>query len=211
MSTVELVAVNPPLECFKIKGIVRPDPTTLVMHKNLYADEPTDYKITDTQGATVVTLKAKDHSLRDKRKVVDAGGQELFVIQDKLMSLHTEMVAKRDGIQLFKVIDESTANSDARMKVELSEYITKSGDKQTLELLGDWFGDNAQLSFYDKDNKRPGQVIVRASRNSMEVKPGAYDDQTYFVTVAPGVDLAIMAGIAVCFDEIRRGLEYGAA
>lgn len=119
------------------------------------------------------------------------------------------MNAKKEGVKLFTVTDESKAEGNARAKVTLSDIVTTSGEKQTLEIDGDWFGDGAVLSFYDKDTKKPGQAVAKGSRQAFDVKPGAYDDQTYFLTVAPGIDVALIAGIAVCFDEIRRGLEYG--
>lgn len=219
MSTVELVTVDPPLTvqtsvtCTTTEpSLIRSEVTTLILHKNIYADAPTAYSITDTSNNPIITLQPKSNSIRDKRLVLDAQGHELYYIQDKLLSIRDEMVAKRasDSVQLFKVVDESTAESDARMKVEVTSDATRSGDKVTLELLGDWYGDDAQLSIWDTRNKRPGQVVATASRRSMDVKPTDYDDQTYFVRVAPGVDLGLMAGIAVCFDEIRRGGDYGA-
>lgn len=141
--------------------------------------------------------------------VVDSQGTELYEIHDKIFTVHASMVGKREGVQLFKVEDESKAEGGARAKVVLSDVVTKSGDEQTMELDGDWAGDGAVLSLYDKSTKKPTHPVAKASRKSMTVKPGAYDDQTYFFTVAPGIDVALMAGIAVCFDEIRRGLEYG--
>lgn len=216
--SIKLVAVSPPIDVY---GRVRQEPVTLVLRENLYADSPTDYAITDLNGDVVVTLKAKKHSATNKRSectpadtanataVVDSAGQELYEIHDKIFTVHASMVGKKEGVQLFKVEDESKAEGGARAKVLLSDVVTKSGSEQTMELDGDWAGDGAVLSFYDKDTKKPTQPVAKASRKSMTVKPGDYDDQTYFFTVAPGIDIALMAGIAVCFDEIRRGLEYG--
>lgn len=141
--------------------------------------------------------------------MIDSAGNELYEIHDKIFTVHASMVGKREGVELFKVEDESKAEGGARAKVVLSDVVTRSGDKQTMELDGDWAGDGAVLSFYDKKTKKPTQAVAKASRQSMTVKPGSYDDQNYFFTVAPGVDIGLMAGIAACFDEIRRGLEYG--
>lgn len=64
VDTVQLVSVSPPI---KVVGQVRSEPTTLVLRENLYADSPTDYAITDLNGDVVVTLKAKNHSVTNKR------------------------------------------------------------------------------------------------------------------------------------------------
>lgn len=61
---VQLVTVVPAIQ---VVGVVENQPTTLVLRKNLYADHPTDYAIQDTNGRTILTLKAKEHSIRDKR------------------------------------------------------------------------------------------------------------------------------------------------
>lgn len=63
--SVQLVPVNPPIVVWQ-ELVVNAQPVTLVLRKNLYADAPTDYAITDTNGATVVTLKAKK-SVTNKR------------------------------------------------------------------------------------------------------------------------------------------------
>ncbi|EJT45049.1 hypothetical protein A1Q1_06581 [Trichosporon asahii var. asahii CBS 2479] len=177
--SIKLVAVSPPIDVY---GRVRNEPVTLVLRENLYADSPTDYAICDLNGDVVVTLKAKNHSVTNKRRAV----------RDSRQDLHRPRL---DGRQ-----EGGRAAVQGR---------GRSGSEQTMELDGDWAGDGAVLSFYDKSTKKPTQPVAKASRKSMTVKPGAYDDQTYFFTVAPGIDIALMAGIAVCFDEIRRGLEYG--
>ena len=70
VETVQLVAVTPPIEVSR--ALVRTEPVTLVLRKDLYADAPTDYAITDTNGSTVVTLKAKNHSVTNKRSALRA-------------------------------------------------------------------------------------------------------------------------------------------
>jgi hypothetical protein len=62
--SIKLVAVSPPIDVY---GRVRNEPVTLVLRENLYADSPTDYAICDLNGDVVVTLKAKNHSVTNKR------------------------------------------------------------------------------------------------------------------------------------------------
>ena len=63
-----------------------------------------------------------------------------------------------------------------------------------LELKGDWLDRSAKVTFQ-------GRPVATIGRSYMNFGQMFSDRQTYYVTVAPGVDLALMAAICVCLDE----------
>jgi uncharacterized protein YxjI len=65
-----------------------------------------------------------------------------------------------------------------------------------IELLvkGDWMDRSATITMGNA-------VVAQISRSYFNVREVFGGQQTYYVTVAPGVDLALMAAICVCLDE----------
>ena len=49
-----------------------------------------------------------------------------------------------------------------------------------------------------------GSPVAQISRSLLNARELFTDKQTYFVTVAPGVDLALIAAICICFDEAKN-------
>ena len=67
---------------------------------------------------------------------------------------------------------------------------------QNVEFLvkGDWFDRSASITM-------GGTVVAQISRSVFNVRELMGGQQTYYVTIAPGVDLAMMAAVCVCLDE----------
>ena len=88
-----------------------------------------------------------------------------------------------------------------------------NGRKTELEIEGDWLGHNVEI-------KERGRVIASVSRKWLNVRDIVWDKQTvsfcltkatrgalanlklqYYVTVAPNVDLSLIAATCVSLDE----------
>ena len=67
---------------------------------------------------------------------------------------------------------------------------------QPIELLikGDWLDRSADI-------RLGGLVVATISRNFLNAGQIFGNQQTYYVTVAPGVDHVLIAAICVCLDE----------
>lgn len=59
---------------------------------------------------------------------------------------------------------------------------------------GDWLDRSATITMGNT-------VVAQISRSYFNMREVFGGQQTYYVTVAPGVDLALMAAICVCLDE----------
>jgi uncharacterized protein YxjI len=73
---------------------------------------------------------------------------------------------------------------------------TNASNNKPVELLvkGDWFDRSATITLGNT-------VVATIGRSYFNVREIFGGKQTYYVTVAPGVDLAMMAAICVCLDE----------
>lgn len=77
----------------------------------------------------------------------------------------------------------------------IATFVNQSNN-QNVELLikGDWLDRSATITM--------GNIVVGTiSRNFMNAGQIFGNQQTYFLSVAPGVDYCLMAAICVCLDE----------
>jgi uncharacterized protein YxjI len=68
------------------------------------------------------------------------------------------------------------------------------GRNVELEVKGDWFDRSASITC-------GGQPVAHISRSFFNVREIFADKQTYFVKVAPNVDLTMVAAICISLDE----------
>jgi uncharacterized protein YxjI len=75
-------------------------------------------------------------------------------------------------------------------------HFTNASDGREIELdvKGDWLDRSASITC-------GGLPVARIGRSFFNVREIFADKQTYFVTVAPGVDLALIAAVCICLDE----------
>lgn len=70
---------------------------------------------------------------------------------------------------------------------------------------GDFFDRKADIT-----DAATGQPLARIDRQFLNARELLGGQQTYHVTVAPNVDLAIIAAMCICLDERRNESSGGA-
>jgi uncharacterized protein YxjI len=73
-----------------------------------------------------------------------------------------------------------------------------SGEKENLLMHGSFFNVKTEII-----NERNGQVVAQVDREFFNARQLLADRQSYAVTVAPGVDVALIVAMVVCLDERR--------
>ena len=63
-------------------------------------------------------------------------------------------------------------------------------------MTGNWFDSAADIL-----DESTGFVAARIDRKLLSGRDIIFDQQTYAVQVAPGVDMALMAAMCICLDE----------
>lgn len=74
----------------------------------------------------------------------------------------------------------------------------QTGKQEELSMKGDFFNTSAEI--HGTAISTPVAVIDRKFFNAREL---LFDQQTYAVSVAPNVDMAIIAAMCICLDERR--------
>lgn len=180
--------------------------------------------MTDIDGAPVVTCSAKFFSMSGRRAILDPQGKKLFEMTEIFFSWRMTFVGKDDeGNVLFQLKRRSscewallrpprlkvrcqrhksrprwplTSVSSSKMEVEFTNIAT--GQPVRLLVKGDWRARNAIIEIEN------GEPVAQIKRTVWDVRNILQDKQTYFVDVAPGVDLALIAAVCIGLDEMEN-------
>merc|ERR1712029_810091 len=160
----QLAPVNPPLGPRPASAdFYRPQQVTLEMKEKVFSLSGDDFTVKTVDEGNITDVcqcKGKAISARDKKKFTDMQGNELFTLENKLLSFN------------------NAAN----------------GQEVAIEIKGDWIDRSAEMTW-------EGKTVATIARSFFNVREILGDQQTYFVTVAPNVDLSLIAALCVSLDE----------
>lgn len=71
-----------------------------------------------------------------------------------------------------------------------------TGGTHILKMKGNWFDSKADIV-----DESTNTVVAQIDRKLLRGRELFFDQQSYAVIVAPGVDMALIAALCICFDE----------
>ncbi|KAG7562903.1 hypothetical protein FFLO_01593 [Filobasidium floriforme] len=154
-----------------------------------------DFAVKDAyNGQTMFQVDGSAFSFRQNKSVKDARGQKLFTIQHKLLSIHStyQGIDPTSGSVLFTV--KSSLSFGTKLTATFKN-LAGDGRDHELVLRGDLLDRSAEIT------TEGGVPVARISRSFANAGEIFFDNQTYIVTVAPGVDAALLLAICICLDE----------
>ncbi|KAI1339414.1 DUF567-domain-containing protein [Xylariaceae sp. FL0016] len=175
---------------------VAQQPETLVLKEKVLSLSGDSFEIKTADGRPVFQIKGEALSLSGRKNVMDMSGNLLFTIRKKLIALHATFYGEDpSGKVLFEVKGKFSIGSSK----SLCTFTSSSGKEETLLMKGNFFDTKADITC--ENSKQPVATIDRQILNMRELLGG---QQTYGVTVAPNVDMAIIAAMCICLDERRN-------
>ncbi|KAF9268542.1 DUF567-domain-containing protein [Marasmius fiardii PR-910] len=154
-----------------------------------------DFHIKDASGRDFLICKAKVFSLHGRKEFCDPSGNPLFVLKKKIFSIHTTFEGYTPDEQtLLFTVKSSFSIGSAKLTATFTNI---DGQEIQLAIRGDFFDRKASINLGTPDGPPVGH-ISRSFLNGREI---LFDQQTYYLTVAPGVDAALLAAVCVCLDE----------
>ncbi|KAK4695656.1 hypothetical protein P7C71_g2126, partial [Lecanoromycetidae sp. Uapishka_2] len=217
-----LVAFNPPLG--PTLSHCHPEQVTLHMKEKAFSLSGDDFTVKTVSGMGICKCKGKILSVSDKKgqsrgdvllttlshaftthRYVDSSwlmrrslvftdvhDKEIFALKNKHFTIHKSFHAEDPhGKDLFVVKGEFAVLAS---KSTVHFKNASDGHEVELEVRGDWFDRSANITF-------GGQPVAHISRSFFNVREIFADKDTYFVHVAPNVDLTMIAALCVCLDE----------
>ncbi|KAK5111562.1 hypothetical protein LTR62_004858 [Meristemomyces frigidus] len=163
----------------------------LQMKEKVFSLSGDDFTIHTVDGLEVCKCKGKMISARDSKKFTDISGNEIFTLKNKMFAISKSFHGESPHGHNFEV------KGHFKLIGSHSTVTFKNaadGNAVEFEVKGDWFDRSAEISY----GGRPVAAIQRSYFNVREIWG---DKQTYFVVVAPNVDLSLIAAICISLDE----------
>ncbi|KAF9871038.1 duf567 domain protein [Colletotrichum karsti] len=148
-------------------------------------------------GTPIFRVTGKVMSISGRKSVYDMSGNHLFDIVKEHMHLHTTFAAVDPKDRKIMEVKSSFALIGSKATATFTSPST--GKSESLEMKGNWLSTSAEI--VDTSN---GQVVARIDRNALKARDFFGGKQTYALTVAPGVDMALMAAMCICLDEKKN-------
>ncbi|KAI9635387.1 tubby C-terminal-like domain-containing protein [Dioszegia hungarica] len=192
--TQQLVPQNPHVAVFPAYCVN--GPTTLILKEKAFTFSGDDFQVKDQNGIPVVVCSGKAFSFRDRKVITDVQGRELCHLRSRMMSLRKTFVAEDpQGKELLVVTKKLSFGT--KMEAQFTNVIT--GQPITIAMRGDFWGGSCDITLGEG-----GPTIAQITRQLGNMREIFTNNQTYAVTVAPGVDLALISALCICLDEAKN-------
>src|SRR3954453_4415678 len=145
-----------------------------------------DYWIENDDGQRVYKVDGKRMRMRKTFHLENAGGQELLKIQEKKLSIRDAMRIERDGDTIATV-------RKAMITPFRDRYVVSVENGEDLKAKGKILDHNYKI-------ERDGDQIAEVSKKWFRVR------DTYGIEINEGENAALILAIAVCLEELSRGV-----
>ena len=143
----------------------------------------------------VFDVRAKAFSISQRKTLHDHTGRPLFEFCRDGISFMQSYIGYQCGNQrqrLFHV--EKIGMFNAKLQITFSNLVA-NGQQEKWVLRGQWLSGSSQIT------TEAGVVVASIERDYANAGQLLFRKQTYEVTIAPGVDAALITAICVCLDE----------
>ncbi|KAF3935395.1 hypothetical protein ABW20_dc0102378 [Dactylellina cionopaga] len=168
---------------------------SLVLTEKVFSFSGDSFDITTVDKVPVFKVQGKKLSLSGRKIFADKEGNELFHLQKKHIALHSTYYGsdpQNPDRPLFEVKSKfSIGTSKAYVN-----FTDKAGKEHSLLMKGNFFDTKSNIV-----DEATGAVVASINRKLFNIGQVLGGQQTYVVSVAPGVDMALVCAACICFDE----------
>ncbi|XP_030924244.1 protein LURP-one-related 15-like [Quercus lobata] len=179
-----------------------PYPVDLGIVRKVFTISDGNFVVTDTNGNIIFKVKGVLLTLVHQRRIiVDAAGNPIVTIRDKVMSAHSRWQAFRgESTDSKDLLFSAKTHSVLYLKTKLDVYLAHNTTEKVCDFKveGSWLERSCVIYAGDSSTviakmhkKRTAQSILIGKDNFM-------------VTVYPNIDYAFIVALIVILDEINR-------
>ncbi|KAL2784688.1 tubby C-terminal-like domain-containing protein [Aspergillus keveii] len=194
MSQSDLRPVSQPVMLFE-QFIARDRPQTLVLKEKILSLTGDSFDIKLDNGLPVLKVNAAFFSLSGRKRVEDMNGNHLYNIRKELLHLLHPTYVLEDPSE-NKILEVRSSVKFFRSKATATYTDPRTGRVVTLVMEGNWLDHVAKIV-----HEETGETVASIFRERFNARNLIFGQDTYRVTVAQGVDMALIAGLCICFDE----------
>ncbi|KAL6595120.1 hypothetical protein ACP70R_048223 [Stipagrostis hirtigluma subsp. patula] len=160
-----------------------------------------DFTVTDANGAVVLRVKGAIISVRHRRVLLDAAGQPLLTMVEKVFSMHNRWeVYRGDSTNSSDLLFTAKKTSIIQLKTEMDVFLAGNTAEQVCDfkIKGSYF--ERSCAFYLGNTN----TMIAQMARKFTVSNVLLGKDTFGVTVFPHVDYVFIAALVVILDEIHR-------
>ncbi|KAK3681255.1 tubby C-terminal-like domain-containing protein [Podospora appendiculata] len=188
----QLAPVPQPIGIFN--QFIAPHSETLILREKVMSLSGDSFEIKLQSGQPLLRIQGSVLSLSGRKSVFDMAGNHLFDICKELLHLiHTTYAVEDPSKKKLMEVKSSFTLFGSKAT---ATFTSANGTAEALEMKGNWFDTAADI--IDKKN---GAVVARIDRKLLSGRDLLFGQQTYALTVAPGVDMALMVALCIAMDE----------
>ncbi|XWS22115.1 hypothetical protein CRYUN_Cryun29cG0006800 [Craigia yunnanensis] len=175
-----------------------PYPVDLKIQQKVFTLAENNFDITDVNGNLIFKVKGKFFSIRDLRVLLDAAGNPLVSLKQKILTVHRRWQVFRGESNssndlLFSVKKSSLLQFKTTLDVFLASNTSES--QPDFRIKGSWHESGCTIY--------AGENIIAQMRRKHSVQTMVFDTDNYGVTAYPNVDYAFIVALVVVLDEIN--------
>ncbi|KAF5181126.1 Lurp-one-related [Thalictrum thalictroides] len=154
--------------------------------------------VSDVNGNILFKVKGSFFTLHDKRVLLDAAGNPLLSMHQKMLSAHRrwEVYRGESSDLLFSV--KKSSMLQVRTSLDVFHASNTSEDVCDFKIKGSWFERSCIVYLGDSTN------IVAQMHKKHSVQSIVLGKDTFMVTVYPHVDHAFIVALIVILNEINE-------
>ncbi|KAK3126697.1 hypothetical protein QOZ80_7AG0560870 [Eleusine coracana subsp. coracana] len=160
-----------------------------------------DFTVTDANGAVVLKVKGAIFSVRHRRVLVDAAGQPILTMTEKVFSLHNRWeVYRGDSTNASDLLFTAKKASIVQLKTAIDVFLVGNTSEHVCDfkIRGSYFERSCAFYLGNSD------TMIAQTNRKLTVTNVLLEKDTFTVTVFPHVDYVFIAALVVILDEIHR-------
>ncbi|XP_017220903.1 protein LURP-one-related 15-like [Daucus carota subsp. sativus] len=177
-----------------------PYPVDLTIVRKMLTISEGNFGVTDANGNIMFKVKGKLLSLRDRRILLDAAGNPILSLQQKIMSVHRRWEVYRGDSKDSKDLLFSVKKSSLlQFKTQLDVFLASNTSEHhcDFKIKGSWF--ERSCTIYAANSTVIAQMHRKHSVSSIVL-----GKDKFAVTVYPHVDYAFIVALVVILEEINE-------
>ncbi|OJJ65806.1 hypothetical protein ASPBRDRAFT_164699 [Aspergillus brasiliensis CBS 101740] len=172
---------------------VATEPQVIVLKEKIFSFTGDSFDIKLGDGVPLLKVTGNVFSVSGRKKVEDMEHNHLFDIRKEHMHLHTTyLMEDPEGNKICEVRSSHKFIGSKATAI----YTDRHGNQVALVMTGNWNDRRARII-----NENTGEQVARITRKRFTARHIFFGQDSYNVIVAPGVDMALIAGLCICFDE----------
>ncbi|EOD45603.1 putative duf567 domain protein [Neofusicoccum parvum] len=168
----------------------------LVLKEKVMSLSGDSFSVKTVDGRAILQVKGEYFSLSGRKHVMDMQGNVLFTIRKEHFSIPACYYAEDPSGR--RILEVKSKFSFLSSKANCN-FTSVDGKKESLHMKGDFFDTTADIT-----DEATGQLVATIDRKFFNAREIFGGQQTYVVTVAPNVDMAVIAAMCICLDEKRN-------